>query len=122
MEKPTERASIPDAACDTRTTPNPNLLPNQVPNQLPTLPPLDPGGPGGPAGSGLGSGSSFGSAPGPSGLWNRNFRYFFVARTVALFGDGMIPVALTAGLLGAGRPASSGGGGPTPPRGAAGGG
>ncbi|CAM5499841.1 Multidrug efflux pump Tap OS=Streptomyces microflavus OX=1919 GN=G3I39_05420 PE=3 SV=1 [Streptomyces microflavus] len=37
----------------------------------------------------------------------RNFRYFFVARTVALFGDGMIPVALTAGLLGAGRPASS---------------
>ncbi|MFC9249099.1 MFS transporter [Streptomyces sp. NPDC057136] len=40
-------------------------------------------------------------------LWNRNFRLFFVARTVALFGDGMIPVALTAGLLGAGRPASS---------------
>lgn len=40
-------------------------------------------------------------------LWNRNFRYFFVARTVALFGDGMIPVALTAGLLGAGRPSSS---------------
>ncbi|NEC08486.1 MULTISPECIES: MFS transporter [unclassified Streptomyces] len=40
-------------------------------------------------------------------LWNRNFRLFFVARTAALFGDGMIPVALTAGLLGAGRPASS---------------
>ncbi|MFJ4969128.1 hypothetical protein [Streptomyces sp. NPDC088755] len=52
-----------------------------------------PRAPGGPGGSG--------------GLWNRNFRYFFVARTVALFGDGMIPVALTAGLLGAGRPASS---------------
>lgn len=84
MEKPTETASIPDAPRDTRTPP------------LPPLPPLDlalSGGPGGPGGSG--------------GLWNRNFRYFFVARTVALFGDGMIPVALTAGLLGAGRPASS---------------
>lgn len=40
-------------------------------------------------------------------LWNRNFRLFFIARTAALFGDGMIPVALTAGLLGAGRPHSS---------------
>ncbi|MGC5363269.1 MFS transporter [Streptomyces sp. DT24] len=40
-------------------------------------------------------------------LWNRNFRLFFIARTAALFGDGMIPVALTEGLLGAGRPASS---------------
>ncbi|MFD7864678.1 MFS transporter [Streptomyces sp. NPDC057682] len=43
----------------------------------------------------------------PDRLWNRNFRLFFVARTVALLGDGMIPVALSAGLLGAGRPASS---------------
>lgn len=51
-------------------------------------------------GEGLGSGRS-------EGLWNRNFRLFFVARTAALFGDGMIPVALTAGLLGAGRPHSS---------------
>ncbi|MET9511124.1 MFS transporter [Streptomyces flavidovirens] len=41
------------------------------------------------------------------GLWNRNFRLFFVARTVAVFGDGMVPVALAAGLLGAGRPGSS---------------
>ncbi|MYU47655.1 MFS transporter, partial [Streptomyces sp. SID7803] len=24
-------------------------------------------------------------------LWNRNFRLFFVARTAAVFGDGMIP-------------------------------
>ncbi|WP_405899235.1 MFS transporter [Streptomyces sp. NBC_00727] len=40
-------------------------------------------------------------------LWSRNFRLFFIARTAAVFGDGMIPVALTAGLLGAGRPASS---------------
>ncbi|MGW0546036.1 MFS transporter [Streptomyces altiplanensis] len=49
--------------------------------------------------------------PGPraaSGtLWNHNFRLFFVARTVAVFGDGMVPVALAAGLLGAGRPGSS---------------
>ncbi|MBT2398591.1 MFS transporter [Streptomyces sp. ISL-100] len=40
-------------------------------------------------------------------LWNRNFRLFFVARTVAVFGDGMVPVALAAGLLGAGHPGSS---------------
>ncbi|MFG3285368.1 MFS transporter [Streptomyces sp. NPDC048111] len=49
--------------------------------------------------------------PGPdlarASLWNHDFRLFFTARTVALFGDGMVPVALTAGLLGAGRPASS---------------
>ncbi|GHB14262.1 MFS transporter [Streptomyces chryseus] len=42
-----------------------------------------------------------------AGRWNRNFRLFFVARTVAVFGDGMVPVALAAGLLGAGRPGSS---------------
>ncbi|MET9515521.1 MFS transporter [Streptomyces sp. NPDC002994] len=42
-----------------------------------------------------------------SSLWNRNFRLFFVARTVAVFGDGMVPVALAAGLLGAGHPGSS---------------
>ncbi|MFD3794469.1 MFS transporter [Streptomyces californicus] len=111
MEKPTERASIPDAACDPRTSPTatptlpstsssapPPLGPQVLPatpgppapvDPLTELPPLDAGRPGG------------------AGLWNRNFRYFFVARTVALFGDGMIPVALTAGLLGAGRPASS---------------
>ncbi|MFG2561187.1 MFS transporter [Streptomyces sp. NPDC048496] len=47
-----------------------------------------------------------GERPG-SELWNRNFRLFFIARTAALFGDGMIPVALTAGLLGAGRPHAS---------------
>ncbi|MFF3687937.1 MFS transporter [Streptomyces sp. NPDC002187] len=41
------------------------------------------------------------------GLWNGNFRLFFVARAVAVFGDGMVPVALAAGLLGEGRPASS---------------
>ncbi|WP_407706434.1 MFS transporter [Streptomyces scopuliridis] len=40
-------------------------------------------------------------------LWNRNFRLFFLARTVARFGDGMVPVALAAGLLDAGYGASS---------------
>ncbi|MFF2190240.1 MFS transporter [Streptomyces sp. NPDC058155] len=54
--------------------------------------------------------------PGPAGksaksdetpLWNRNFRLFFLARTVARFGDGMVPVALAAGLLESGHGASS---------------
>ncbi|MFC9653240.1 MFS transporter [Streptomyces sp. NPDC056937] len=40
-------------------------------------------------------------------LWNRNFRLFFLARTIARFGDGMVPVALAAGLLDAGYGASS---------------
>ncbi|WP_330175212.1 MFS transporter [Streptomyces sp. NBC_01498] len=40
-------------------------------------------------------------------LWNRDFRHFFLARTVARFGDGMVPVALAAGLLDAGYGASS---------------
>lgn len=47
------------------------------------------------------------AASSSSSLWDRNFRLFFVARTVAVFGDGMVPVALAAGLLGAGRPGSS---------------
>ncbi|MFE9532453.1 MFS transporter [Streptomyces sp. NPDC006691] len=46
-------------------------------------------------------------APAGASLWNHDFRLFFAARTVALFGDGMVPVALAAGLLGAGRSASS---------------
>ncbi|MEU3184488.1 MFS transporter [Streptomyces sp. NPDC006923] len=47
--------------------------------------------------------------PGPAGptLWNREFQLFFLARTVARFGDGMVPVALAAGLLDAGYGASS---------------
>lgn len=54
-----------------------------------------------PTGDGLSGGLGDGLGGGRSeGLWNRNFRLFFVARTAALFGDGMIPVALTAGLLG----------------------
>ncbi|MET9531113.1 MFS transporter [Streptomyces sp. NPDC006649] len=43
----------------------------------------------------------------PLALWNRNFRFFFTARTVARFGDGMVPVALAAGLLDTGHGASS---------------
>ncbi|MFE1380112.1 MFS transporter [Streptomyces sp. NPDC058740] len=40
---------------------------------------------------------------GPPPLWNRNFRLFFVARAVAVFGEGMVPVAFAAGLIGAGH-------------------
>ncbi len=47
------------------------------------------------------------AAPAGAALWNHGFRLFFTARTVAPSGDGMVPVALAAGLLGAGRPASS---------------
>jgi MFS family permease len=32
-------------------------------------------------------------------LWNRGFRLYFTARTVAMLGDSMLPVALSAGLL-----------------------
>lgn len=44
--------------------------------------------------------------PAPA-LWNRNFKLFFLARTVARFGDGMVPVALAAGLLDTGHGASA---------------
>ncbi|MGW6564470.1 MFS transporter [Streptomyces sp. NPDC054975] len=56
------------------------------------------------------SGATTGVPAAPSGastLWNRNFRLFFVARAAAVFGEGMVPVALAAGLLGAGHPDSS---------------
>ncbi|MEU3605200.1 MFS transporter [Streptomyces sp. NPDC035033] len=43
----------------------------------------------------------------PPPLWNRDFRLFFVARAAAVLGEGTVPVAFAAGLLGAGRPASS---------------
>ncbi|WP_374115698.1 MFS transporter [Streptomyces sp. NK15101] len=45
--------------------------------------------------------------PAPTTLWNRNFRLFFVARGVAVLGEGMVPVAFAAGLLGAGHPGST---------------
>lgn len=44
---------------------------------------------------------------GPPALWNRNFRLFFVARAVAVFGEGMVPVAFAAGLIGAGHSGST---------------
>ncbi|WP_242579082.1 MFS transporter [Streptomyces sp. MST-110588] len=40
-------------------------------------------------------------------LWEREFALFFIARSVAKFGDGMVPVALSAGLVLAGRGATS---------------
>ncbi|MFJ6349328.1 MFS transporter [Streptomyces sp. NPDC092046] len=43
----------------------------------------------------------------PPALWNRNFRLFFVARAVAVFGEGMVPVAFAAGLIGAGHSGST---------------
>ncbi|MDX3851790.1 MFS transporter [Streptomyces sp. AK02-01A] len=51
--------------------------------------------------------SPSGAEPAGPTLWNREFRLFFLARTVARFGDGMVPVALAAGLLDAGYGASS---------------
>ncbi|MGW7351979.1 MFS transporter [Streptomyces sp. NPDC054784] len=38
----------------------------------------------------------------PPRLWNRDFALFFAARGVAKLGDAMLPVALSAGLLGQG--------------------
>ncbi|MFF1904252.1 MFS transporter [Kitasatospora sp. NPDC058218] len=35
-------------------------------------------------------------------LWSRDFRLFFTARTVAMLGDAMLPVALSVGILDAG--------------------
>nr|WP_308012241.1 MFS transporter [Streptomyces acidipaludis] len=35
----------------------------------------------------------------PDRLWSPNFRLYFTARTVAMLGDTMLPVALSAGLL-----------------------
>ncbi|MGW5419169.1 MFS transporter [Streptomyces sp. NPDC003943] len=43
----------------------------------------------------------------PDALWNRDFRLFFVARAVAVFGEGMVPVAFAAALTGAGYPDAS---------------
>ncbi|MFI8999373.1 MFS transporter [Streptomyces sp. NPDC053541] len=48
-----------------------------------------------------------GPAAPPPALWNRNFRLFFVARAVAVLGEGMVPVAFAAGLLGAGHSGSA---------------
>ncbi|MFC7219157.1 MFS transporter [Streptomyces polyrhachis] len=50
---------------------------------------------------------SAGEDPSGGRLWSRDFRLFFTARTVARFGDGMVPVALAAGLVVAGYGATS---------------
>ncbi|WP_443034001.1 MFS transporter [Streptomyces sp. CA2R106] len=46
--------------------------------------------------------SGFTVRPAAGPLWSANFRAFFTARTVAMLGDTMLPVALSAGLLGYG--------------------
>lgn len=38
----------------------------------------------------------------PDRLWSRNFQLYFVLRTVSLVGDGMMPIAVTIGVLAAG--------------------
>jgi MFS family permease len=48
----------------------------------------DPGSPGGRA-----------PAPAKDRLWSANFRLYFTARSVAMLGDTMLPVALSAGLI-----------------------
>lgn len=69
--------------------------------------PAIPGPTGEPVRTNAGSIARTTGEPDGTPLWNRNFRLFFLARTVARFGDGMVPVALAAGLLDAGHGASS---------------
>jgi MFS family permease len=45
----------------------------------------------------------------PPGLWSREFRLYFGARTVSLLGDAMLPVALVVGMLDRGYGASGAG-------------
>ncbi|MFW6723298.1 MFS transporter [Streptomyces sp. MAR4 CNY-716] len=47
-----------------------------------------------------------GEAAPPAPLWTTDFRFFFTARTTSLLGDAMLPVAITAAVLGAGYGAS----------------
>ncbi|WP_326796840.1 MFS transporter [Streptomyces sp. NBC_01808] len=47
-----------------------------------------------------------GDPPSPTPLWTTDFRLFFTARTTSLLGDAMLPVAITAAVLGAGYGAS----------------
>lgn len=44
------------------------------------------------------AGPATGPVKGP-GLWSANFRLYFTARSVAMLGDSMLPVAMAAGLL-----------------------
>ncbi|PBC78235.1 putative MFS family arabinose efflux permease [Streptomyces sp. TLI_235] len=45
-------------------------------------------------------------AAGPA-IWTRNFRLYFTARSSGLLSDAMLPVAVAAGLIGAGHPLGS---------------
>ncbi|MEE4545583.1 MFS transporter [Streptomyces sp. V4-01] len=54
----------------------------------------------GTAGDGTGRGAR------PAALWTRDFRLYFTLRTVSLFGDAMMPIAVTIGVLHAGYGAS----------------
>ncbi|RKN39291.1 MFS transporter [Streptomyces hoynatensis] len=47
-------------------------------------------------------GPQLGAASPESPLWTADFRLFFTARTTSLLGDAMLPVAITAAVLGAG--------------------
>lgn len=42
-----------------------------------------------------------------SAIWTRNFRLYFTARSSGLLSDAMLPVAVAAGLIGAGHPLGS---------------
>lgn len=46
-----------------------------------------------------GGGSAHSRAAGSPAIWSGNFRLYFTARSVAMLGDTMLPVALSAGLL-----------------------
>ncbi|MFD9127721.1 MFS transporter [Kitasatospora sp. NPDC059571] len=46
------------------------------------------------------------AAPAPA-IWSRNFRLYFTARSSGLLSDAMLPVAVSAGLLGAGHSLAS---------------
>ncbi|WP_431679986.1 MFS transporter [Kitasatospora sp. KL5] len=66
----------------------------------PTPPPAPAGAPAAPC-----------AAPAPPtagpAIWTRNFRLYFTARSSGLLSDAMLPVAVAAGLIGAGHPLGS---------------
>ncbi|MFE0461353.1 MFS transporter [Kitasatospora sp. NPDC058965] len=43
----------------------------------------------------------------PAPIWSRSFRLYFTARSCGLLGDAMLPVAVSAGLIGSGHPLST---------------
>ncbi|MEO3852729.1 MFS transporter [Streptomyces sp. B8F3] len=58
------------------------------------------------AGSEMARGLRAEDSASPAPLWSTDFRLFFTARTTSLLGDAMLPVAITAAVLGAGYGAS----------------